>query len=187
MDIAIDCICPARADGEPRHADGDRVTLRETLDFRSVTAIRHGISLLEADGSEAMHAAEVLAVLTEGYVIYGIESWTLADEKGKPVPVSRAAIREHILSRVDVASVVGDAADELYGEKVLLPLLVRASKSSPTTPTEPSTSVRTDSPERRPRPSKRSSTTTSPTDGTGTITSLRDGGSNSSRSSVSVA
>jgi hypothetical protein len=186
MRVDIDCVCPTRAAGEPRHPAGDTVTLRETLDFRSVTAIRHGISFLENDGTDA-YTAEVLAVLTEGYVLHGIESWSLLDEKGKPLAVSRAAIREHILTRVDVASVLGDAADELYGEKVLLPLLVRASKSSLPTPTAPSTSRPKDSQARRPKPSKPSSITTTPTVVTVTTTGSPVGDSSFSPSSESAA
>ena len=163
MQVQIDCICPPKADGAPRH-DHDTVTLRERLDFRSVTAIRHGISLLERD--EGTYVSEVLAVLTEGYVLHGIESWSLVDAKGKPLPLSRQAIRETILADIEVASVVGDAADEMYGPTVLLPLLQRASRSSQGTPTAPSTSPPTGS-SRKPRtPSKQSSTTSSPTDGT---------------------
>jgi hypothetical protein len=185
MRVEIDCICPPR-EGESRHPAGDVVSLRVTLDFRSVTAIRHGISLRENDGSD-LYPAEVLAVLTEGYVLYGIESWTLTDEKGKPLELSRAAIREQILARVDVAATVGDAADDLYGKAVLLPLLVRASKSSPPTQTAPSTSVPRPSRARRPKPSRRSSTTTTPTDGTATTTGPLAGVSSFSRSSESAA
>jgi hypothetical protein len=187
MQVQIDCVCPPRADGEPRHPDGDTVTLRETLGFREVTAIRHGISFLENDGTADAYAAEVLAVLTEGYVLHGIEAWSLVDEKGKPAEVSRTAIRERILSRVDVASVVGDAADELYGEKVLLPLLVRASKSSQPSPTGRSTSPRKGSRASRPTPSSPSSTSTTPTDGTVTTTGPLVGVSSFSQSSESAA
>jgi hypothetical protein len=185
VDVAIDCACPPKADGTLRH-ESDTVTLRETLDFRSVTAIRHGIGFLENDGTNA-YTAEILAVLTEGYVLYGIEAWTLADERGKPLPVSRSAIRERILSNVDTASVVGDAADNLYGEKVLLPLLARASKSSPPTPMAPSTSAPTASPDSRPKPSKRSSITSSPTGAIAVTSMSLVGVSNSSQSSESAA
>jgi hypothetical protein len=184
MKVEIDCICPPRADGEPRHAQ-DTVTLRETLDFRSVTAIRHGISLIERD--EETYVSEVLAVLTEGYVLHGIESWSLVDAKGKPLPLSRQAIRETILSRVDVASVVGDAADEMYGPTVLLPLLQRASRSSSGMPMEPSTSHPTGSSKRRRTRSKPSSTTSSPTDATVTTSPSLAGVSNSSQTSESAA
>ena len=185
MKVEFDCICPPKADGERRHAQ-DWVTLRETLDFRNVTAIRHGISFLEKEDTPA-YTADVLAVLTEGYVLYGVESWSLVDEKGKPLPLNRQSLREQILSRVDVASVVGDAADEKYGPTVLLPLLVRASTSSQGTPTAPSTSPPTASPKRPPKPSKPSSTTSSPTDGTVATSLSLVGVSSSSQTSESAA
>jgi hypothetical protein len=163
----------------------DSVTWRETLDFRSVTAIRHTISFLDNDGSDAF-TGEVLAVLTEGYILHGIEAWTLTDDKGKPLAVSRAAIRDRILSRVDLASELGDMADDLYGEKVLLPLLVRASNSSQPSPTTMSTSPTKDSPARRPTPSKPSLTSTSPTAGIAPTTTLPAGAFSSSPRSVSA-
>ena len=162
MEVEIDCICPPKADGERRH-EHDTVTLRESLPFRSVTTIRHAISFLERDDSQ-MYTAEVLAVLTEGYVLFGIEAWSVVDAKGKPLPITHQTIRDEILARVDVASVVGDAADEMYGPTVLLPLMVRASRSSQDGPTEPSTSPPTDSPKSPRKRSKPSSTTSSPTD-----------------------
>lgn len=164
MDVPIPCLCP----GTPH--EGDTVTLRDTLDFHAVTAIRHAVSFLEAEDTTA-YTAEVLATLTEGYVVHGIASWTLVGDDGKPLPASRANIRERLLPDVLAASAVGDAADDLYGEKVLLPLLVRASTSSATTPTETSTSPRTDSPKRPRTPSSPSSTTstrTAATETTGT-------------------
>ena len=185
MRVEIDCICPPKVDGERRH-EHDTVTLRESLDFRSVTAIRHGISFLEKEDTPA-YTADVLAVLTEGYVLHGVESWSLVDAKGKPIPLSRQAIREHIMANVDVASVVGDAADEIYGPMVLLPLLQRASKSSPSGPTATSTSAPTGSSKRPRKPSKPSSTTSSPTDGTVATSLSLVGVSSSSQTSESAA
>jgi hypothetical protein len=186
MDATINCPCPPKADGGARHPDGDTVTLKETLDFRSVTAIRTNISMLE-DGS---NIADIMATLTEGYLIYGIASWTLVDEKNKPVPVTRAAITDILLADIGSAAIVGDAADEVFGEKVLLPLLNRAGTSSPPTPMEP-TSVRppasTPSSVRPPRRSKPSSISTIPTDDTETTSSSLAGVSNSSQSSASAA
>jgi hypothetical protein len=186
MKVQIDCPCAPRADGSPRHPEGDEVTLRETLDFRSVTAIRHGISLLEREEGNA-YTAEILAVLTEGYVLHGIEAWTLVDDHGKPLPVSRQAIRDAVLADVGIASVVGDAADTLYGEKVLLPLLARASRSSQPSPTGRLTSPPTASQTRRPRPSRPSSTSTSPTAATVATSKSLDGVSSSWPSSESAA
>jgi hypothetical protein len=186
MDVQINCPCPAKPDGGARHPDGDVVTLKETLDFRSVTAIRTNISLLE-DGS---NLGDIMATLTEGYLTYGIASWTLADEHGKPLPLSRLNIADRLLSDIAIASVVGDVADDVFGEKVLLPLLNRAgtsSQPSPTAPTSAPSPASTASSDRPPRQSKRSSISTIPTDDTATTSTSRDGDSSSSQNSASAA
>jgi len=173
----IDCICPSKADGQMRHPDGDEITLRETLGFRSVLALRNEPMVLKTEDPDAS-TGEILAALTEGYLVFGVESWTLVDAKGKPIPVTRANVREHLLSRPDAAIVVADAADERYSA-VVLPLLLRASNSSPLTPTSDSTSPTNGGSTKRPKRSSPSSTTSSPTAGTATTTSLLAGGSNS--------
>lgn len=193
MDVPIRCVCPPKADGSPRH-EGDTITLRDTLGFREVTTIRGLVG--QIDVSDTLAVAEILATLTEGYIIFGVEAWTLrhdtTDDKGRsrpnqPIPVSRAAIREHLLSAVDAAADVGDAADGLYGEKVVLPLLMRASRSSQGSPTDGSTSPTTDTSEKRPTPLKRSSTGSSRTVATAPTSSSLDGDSSSSPTSASVA
>lgn len=159
--VTIDCACPGG-----RHPEGDTITLRDRLDFRTATTIRKSIALGSDDGTP-LGAAEVLAILTEGYVLYGIEAWTLVDDRGKPLPVTRSSIRDRILDSPTAyvsATMIGDAADDLYGPQVLLPLLARASISSPPLPTEPSMSPKP-GPAKLPRPSKRSSTSTTRTDG----------------------
>ena len=186
MDVTIICPCPVKADGGTRHPDGDTVTLKDTLDFRSVTAIRTNIGLLE----DATNIGDVMATLTEGYLIYGIASWTLVDDKGKPLPVSRVNIAERILSDIATASIIGDNADEVFGEKVVLPLLNRAGTSSPPSPTAPTSApsaASTASSVRPPRRSKPSSITTIPTDDTETTSTSLAGVSNSSQSSASAA
>lgn len=184
MDVTIPCPCPPRADGATWH-ERDTVILRDTLDFRSVTVIRKAIQIVRAEDEEA-GAAEILAALTEHYVLSGIEAWTLVDERGKPVEVSKPAIRARLLPHFEAAATVADAADDLYAPLVLLPLLARAQTSSPPMPTDVSTSARTSGPSKRPRPSRPSSTTTTRTDGTGTITPLPVGDSSSSRSLASA-
>jgi hypothetical protein len=118
----------------------------------------------DADASIPEH----LALLSEQYLLFGVESWTLVDETGKPAEVTKPAIRERLLSHPLVAMVVVDAADALYNEEVLLPLLAMASTSSPPTPTDGSTSATTDSSNSPPTPSSPSSITTIPTDDTET-------------------
>jgi hypothetical protein len=170
----IPCPCPQLA-GKVQHPDGDTVTLREHLDFRSALGIRNDFILLRNE--DGVSIGEALAALSEGYLYHGIEAWTLKDEKGKPLPVSHAAIRDALLSRPEIAVEVADAADELYGKSVILPLLARAATSSQPTPTKLSTSA-TKPVSKRPTPSSRSSTTTSRTGATGKITALHAGASN---------
>jgi hypothetical protein len=196
MDVTIDCICP-----ETPH-ESDTVTLRDRLDFRSASTILKAVQLMGA-GDEDVDTAEILALLTENYLIYGIESWTLVDVKRKPVPVGKAAIRE-VLFPSAAAMVVADAADELYSEQVMVPLVARAarlSRPSPTdestspknddsaspTPTPPATSSTSSSSSTRQTPSKPSSISTIPTAATATTTTSLDGDSSSSQNSTSAA
>lgn len=188
-DIHIDCVCPT-LDGSVRHPEGDTVTIRDRLGFRAVEAIRTEVSLFALSEPDAAYS-DSLAIFSEGYVLHGIESWTLQQDgpKGKPEPMppSRANIRAYILDDVLAADVVSTAADKLYAEAVLLPLLNRVSKSSQPGPTISSTSRNRPSSAKPPRPSKRSSISTIPTDGTATITSPHDGVSRFSPSSESAA
>ena len=186
MDVHIACICEPTDDG-PRHPDGDTVTLRDKLDFFRATAIRKGLSFVESDDDEGGRAAEVLARLTEGYLLFGIERWTVVDGKGKTLPVGHSAIRARLLENPTAAGIVADAADELYQEAILLPLVARASTSSPPSPTNGSTSPPTVLSRKRPKPSKRSSTSTSPTAATEATSSSLVGVSNSSLNSESAA
>lgn len=185
MDVQIPCLCLI----EERH-DHDTVTLRDRLDFVTGTAIRKGLMFVESDDDEGGRAAETLARLTEGYLLFGIESWSLLQEvrdKLVPLPVTHTNIRERLLSNVTAADTVADVAEELYREAILLPLLARASKSSPPTPTKRSTSRPTALPSTPPKPSKRSSTTTTPMAVTETTSSSLGGVSSSSLSSESAA
>jgi hypothetical protein len=184
MDVQITCVCPDK-DGQTRHPDGDRLTLRDKLDFHSVRTMRNEVRVLKTREEEAS-TAEILATLTEAYLIHGIESWTLVDDKGKPLEVSRRAINDRLLP-TDAAEIVGDAADELYQEVVLLPLVARGQNSSPTTPTNGSTSATTVSSSKPPKPSKRSSISTTRTVATETTSLSLVGVSNSSQSSESAA
>jgi len=181
VDVTIACPCPPKADGGSRHPDGDTVTLRDVLPFRSATTIRKAIGMVSEDGNP--DPAEILAVMTEWYCLLGIEAWTLTDAHGKPVPVTRATIRDSLLeseSAQEQASVIADAADGLYMAAVLLPLLARASSSSPPTPTAPSTSAPKDSQASPPKRSKPSSITSIPTAAIATTTRSRAGASSTS-------
>jgi hypothetical protein len=183
-----ECLCPPLREGGVRHPKGDSVLLKDPLDFRTAATIQHAISVLRLEEREP-HAEEILARLTEAYVRYGITAWTLLDPDGKPIPVTPATVDQFVLSNIPAASVIGDEADEMYSRTILLPLVKRASASSPSTPTPDETSATTSSPENPepPTPLRRSSTTTTPTDDTVRTSPRRGGGSKSSRSSESVA
>ncbi len=189
MNVSIPCPCPPKADGTARH-ESDTVTLRETLDFRQASTIRNAIAYAKLDDPD-IEGTEILAILTEGYILHGVESWTLTEigEKGKvqAKAVTKPAIREVLLSDPVYAQELGEAADGLYGPMILLPLVQRALASSPPSQTDGSTSPKTTSPRKPRRPSKPSSTSTTQTDGTATITSLPVGGSSSSQNSATAA
>jgi hypothetical protein len=191
MDVPIRCICPPKGD-EVRHLDGDTITFRDRLDFHAAATIRKSVGLLygEYDGEPAKRIlpGEVLALLTEHYVLFGVESWTLVDEKGKAVEPTRSEINSRLLdTHQDVTLDISNEVDILYAEQVMLPLLQLASKSSPTSPTGNSTSPTRASTRPPRKPSKRSSITTIPTGATVTTSSKLDGDSNSSQSSTSAA
>jgi hypothetical protein len=136
------------------------VYLRPKLDLRSGIAVQRLI--VEANQNRA-DAAELTGLLAEGYLYHGIESWTLLDEAGAPVPVTNDEIRARLLSDFSVSAPVADAADGLYMGPVLLPLVERAKMFSQSTLTNGSTSAPPPGTRKPPKRSKRSSTSTSPT------------------------
>ncbi len=179
------CICPPKADGTPRH-DHDTITLKDRMDFRSSIAIRNSLAL-EADEDGNLDVADLLAILSERFIRYGIESWSLVDDKGKPVPVSTANIERLILTDIELATDVADVADDLYREAVMLPLVQRGQRSSPSSPTTGSTSAATTRSTKPRTRSKPSSITSIRTAGTVTTSHSLDGGSSLSPSSESAA
>jgi len=191
VDVPIRCVCPPKADGSPRH-EGDTITLRDTLGFVQTQTARNAVQLARQEAHEEgvpLDAPLALALLTEQYLILGIESWTLADDKGKALPVGRSTIRSFLEDPDldDVVSFLADEADGLYARKVMLPLLKTAASSSQPTPTADSTSPTPGSGTDSADPSSPSSISTIPTAGIATTSKRRGGGSSSSRSSVTAA
>lgn len=177
MEIA--CICPL-VEGKPRH-DKDTITLRERLDFRSSLAAQNAVYVLKSEDPDAS-TADVLAVLTESYLLSGIEAWSCIGVDGKPIEPTKPAIRELLLTRMDVAAEVAEAADDLYRDGVLAPLVAKASSSSPPTPTDEPTSATSTSEEPNQNHSSPSSTSTTPMDDTETTSLSLAGVSNFSPS-----
>jgi hypothetical protein len=155
----------------------DTVELRERLGFRAALTVRNTIIVTKSEDAQA-GVAEILANLTEVYLLEGIEGWSIVDQRNKAVSVSRETVRAFMDEHPDEAMAVGDAADALYVEAVMRPLLKTAATSSQPTPITESTSAMTGSALKRPKRSRPSSTANTPMDGTGTTFLLPGGGSN---------
>jgi hypothetical protein len=191
LSCLVDCICPDGGHG----AAGDTITFRPTLGYTAVRAVRYAGAIAQEEDPEAS-IASLMAVMNEGFILHGVESWTLRD-KGTPVPVEAGAIRRLILANTTTALIVGDYADALYQPQVLLPLAALAARSLQRSQTDESTSppsggsstslspdatepaASSDEPSipsaTRPKRSRRSSTTSTRTDYTEPITSGSDG------------
>lgn len=81
--------------------------------------------------------------LGRAYLTHGIEDWTFTGPNGAKVPVTprnigRLAWSEQVLE-------IANAAADLYSEAVLGPLVAKASESSPSGPSDDSTSPTSDS------------------------------------------
>lgn len=180
MDTTIVCPCL----GTPHETD--TVTLRDALDFRSVTAMRHALKDLKREDPDVSWQ-EILATMTEHYLLFGIESWSLVDDKGEPLPATRPNVRLFLNQRPEQAADLSDVADSLYYSAVMLPLVRRGSRRSLDLPTEASTSPTTGGPSQPPTPLRPSSISTIPTDDIEPTTDSPDGDSSSSQNSASVA
>ena len=175
----IPCICPLK-EGQPRH-DKDSVTLRERLGFEEAMAIQKNVVSLKATDPDAS-TGDVLATMTVTYVINGIEAWSVIGVDDKPIAPTKPAIRELLLTNLDVAMTVAEAADDLYREAVLAPLVKAASNSSDDTPTESSISPISTFEEQNGNHSSPSSISTTPMDATETTSWSPVGVSSSSPS-----
>lgn len=147
----VRCLCPP--DGS-RHPEGEAITFRERLDFRTALLARKSIAWLKNEDPDS-GVPEILALLSEFYLLNCIESWTLRDAKGKPLEVSKTNIRSQVLAST-AAFDLADFADDIYTDQVLLPLAAAGSSSSLPSPTNGSTSPTPGNGPSR-RPSKRSS------------------------------
>jgi hypothetical protein len=177
--MKVECICPQR-DGQPRHPAGDTITLRDKLGFRGSLAAQNAVYLLRTEDPDAS-TGDVLAALTESYLLNGVESWTLVGEDGKPIEVTKPAIREHLLTRLDVALEVAEEADTKYREDVIAPLVKKAASFSSDTSNENSTSPTSGTDGTNLNHSSPSSISTTPMDDTETTSLLPAGASSSSQ------
>lgn len=156
-----DCTCP----GTP-HDEGDGVYLRPSLTLAGGLAAEHALydaSRLYplADNAPADEQERVVAQRTayirptwfELFLRHGAEGWNLVSEDG-PIPLDLDAL----LADYAFARPIAEAANDLYGEAVLAPLVGLQPKPSRNGRTGDGTHP---SPARTPRRSKASSPDTS--------------------------
>lgn len=140
-----DCTCPDTPhDGRDGADDGDIVVLRQHLGFAAgAEALR---KTLETDGDVSLFAQLVGPV----YVREGPISWNVVDEAG-PVELDTASI----LDNYAWAYPIVQAADDLYTDAVVNPLVQRMNGLSGNGSTPNSTHQRRRT--SKPRPSRRGS------------------------------
>ena len=133
-EVRIPCICPDKS-----HADGDSIGFLWPLDFSRMALINRTIRY-EKTARAGLSMPAALAMLAELYLRNCITSWTL-QEDGKPIPATEENVERYLMNGApDVALDVADAADDLYSEAVLSPLVQKASTSSLAGATSESTS-----------------------------------------------
>ena len=159
--IPIGVPCPTG-----QHPDGDSVSLLSKLPLPGGIEARRKIAEL----SEGAGKDEVIGLLMDVYLRHGIAAWTLHDDDGKPLALTRDTLRARILDELDTALPIANKADDLYSPAVVTPLVKAAAKSSPASRPAPSTSASTESTPLPPKRSRRSSTSTSATGATATTT-----------------
>ena len=116
---------PCRCPGTP-HPGGDWV------DLHSVATIPIGAAMRQALHQFGDDAQALQVAWSESYLRYGIEAWSFLDDKGEHIEVSPqgkgfVATAERLLPYAQGGETVMDAADKLYAEAVLGPLLQRMS------------------------------------------------------------
>lgn len=158
----VACLCPPNGQ---RHANGDTITFREKIDFRTALTARKAISWMKEE-DPTTDVPDVLAMLSEFYLTHLISSWTLRDVKGKAIEPSRANIERYVLDS-EAAFDLAEFADGLYSDRILGPLVPKASTSSRRTSTGDSTSATPGHGTSRARPSTPSLTEPTPMVATG--------------------
>lgn len=160
------CICP---DPTTHKELGDTVTLPAKPDLRMTLIANKAIRWLKTENPKA-DVPEILAALTETYVRHFVVGWSLLKRDGKklvPLELTAATIEAQLASAVDCAMLVAEAADDRFNDLILDPLVRAASTSLPASPTAESTSASKSNGHSQSRqPSRRFSTSTSPTAGT---------------------
>lgn len=118
-----------------------------------------GIAAMAAVRESAGEGAPATeAALARVYLRFGIEWWDFTDGAGQPEPVTAESVAR-LLPFGGGGLEVAEAADALYSEAVMRPLLERWRRLSPPTPTDGSTPPSSTSGPSSPTPSGPSSRT----------------------------
>lgn len=157
------CRCPrTNLEGEPipglPHAE-DWVELYEQVPIRVGSAVLYAIRVAGND------EGRLTALMSDAYVRYGIRSWSFTDEQGRPISVDPTGQEwtddvARLLPWDQGGAEVADRADDLYGNKVLRPLVERSSTPSAPGPMAVQTSASPSTGPRHRKRSKQSSRTT---------------------------
>ncbi len=130
-----ECECP----GKRHNGTGDVVYLRAKPNVALGLAVE-GDVILAAGRGDMLKRAWAISYIREGVV-----GWNFLDAQGKPRPLDI----DVLLDDMDMGMVVAEKADELYGDRVVNPLLERlfqASTTEPETPSQPGPSEPSTSP-----------------------------------------
>lgn len=121
-----DCPCPGRPHLE------EKITLDPELTLPVASA-----ALVAIGNAEATVSAQQAAIMA-AYLPASIREWTFTDENQKPVPITRENLERFV--PWDAGGLeLSEAADALYSERLMRPLVARMLKASQSSPTPPET------------------------------------------------
>lgn len=128
------CRCP----GTPHHHD--------EVELADAPTIEMGSAAMAAIRIAGDDEPRIVGLLGGIYLRFGITGWSFTNEDGNPIPVVRsgpdwAATVDRLLPWAEGGSEVAEAADVLYSEQILRPLISRLSMRSQGGQTEGSTSA----------------------------------------------
>jgi hypothetical protein len=141
---------------EPSAPNIVRLPNGHTVTLHPKVTIPIGVAGASVINANRGHLADIWGGLAEVYLHLGIAAWTFKDAKGEAVPITPDTIDEY-LPFDEGGLEVAEAADRLYQEPLMRPLLRRQAAFSAATQMPPSTSPPSDGGSTPPRPSGSSS------------------------------
>ena len=125
-EVIVPCPCP----GEP-HPDGDTVSLKDEPDVPMYVAWNVTFEGVQGSAlSVSEWNADMQGAFAGVYLRHGIRSWTFVDDKGDPILISPSSVNR-LLPFMKGGKAVVDAADALYGTKLMAPLVEALGRTRP--------------------------------------------------------